>query len=91
MTDIIKKIPNTNFGLKYFNVKYRPATNAERYEGYMRGDFSVGRIGMYDSVEVILMSGFCGPPDLPNGRFTYKLPTDIDEETYIAQLNALSP
>lgn len=50
----IVQIPNLpGFAFKYTNWRLRPKTNEERYEGYMRSDFSAKPVETADKVEVV--------------------------------------
>jgi hypothetical protein len=49
----IKPFGDGTFGFRYTNYRLRDMTNEERYEGNIRSDFSVRKIPMYDSLEVV--------------------------------------
>jgi len=57
MSITIKQIGNTPYTLRYVNYRTRKMTDAERYEGYMRADFSTRKVPEFDSVEVIRSEG----------------------------------
>ena len=56
MKDKIVKI-DEDFALLYTNYRIRKQTNEERYEGYMRSDFTSHKVPDFDSVEVVRING----------------------------------
>ena len=60
MFNKIVPIGKSGYAFAYENYHMRKMTNEERYEGYMRSDFSTHKVADFDNVEIIKVPSYNG-------------------------------